>query len=116
MSSYRSIVIFVALLLASCAMQPAVEAADPPGLLWGLLHGAMILFSLIGSVWWDIRVYAFPNGGIWYDLGFVIGVAIFFGAAEAEDEQYFAAQGYDEGFAAGKRQAMKKSNGDTTAC
>jgi len=38
----------------------------------------------IGSVWWDIRVYAFPNGGIWYDFGFVIGAAIFFGAAGRE--------------------------------
>jgi hypothetical protein len=66
-------------------------------------------------VWWDIRVYAFPNGGIWYDIGFVIGAAIFFGAAGRGSEQYFAA-GYDEGFAAGKRQAAKKSTGDTTTC
>ena len=74
----------------------------------GLLHGATVLFSLIGSLWWDIRIYAFPNGGAWYDLGFVIGVAAFFGAAGSESGRHYAA-GYDEGFAAGRNQNIPPS-------
>ena len=48
----------------------------------GLLHGFLVLFSLIGSIFTDVRIYAFPNSGGWYDLGFVLGVIVFvsFGA------------------------------------
>src|SRR5689334_2307366 len=68
-----------ALLLAACAHQPAPGSPGAPGLLLGLVHGFIVVFSLIGSLFGDVRVYAFPNSGFWYDLGFVIGAAIFFG-------------------------------------
>jgi hypothetical protein len=104
----RYSIIPVVLLLSSCATQPAVRAPDSPGFLMGLLHGFFVVLSLIGSIWWDMRVYAFPNSGGWYDLGFVIGAAMFFGAAGRESERYYAV-GYEEGFAAGKERG-KKSN------
>ena len=72
--------LLVAVALSSCATQPVppVQTAAP-GFLWGLLHGFISLFSLIGSLFWDIRIYAYPNSGGWYDLGFVLGSAAFFG-------------------------------------
>jgi hypothetical protein len=41
----------------------------------GLFHGFVSPFALIGS-WFnpEIRIYATPNAGWWYDLGFVIGI------------------------------------------
>ena len=58
---------------SACATQPAPLAYDPPGFFSGLVHGFLVFFSLIGSLFWDIRVYAFPNSGWWYDLGFFFG-------------------------------------------
>jgi hypothetical protein len=62
-----------------------------------------MLFSLIGSLWLDTRIHAFPNRGGWYDLSFVIGAAAFFGSAGSvsshEMEKYYAlgyAQGVEE--------------------
>ena len=77
------IAIGIVALLASCATQPLVTAADPPGFFAGLLHGFLILFSLIGSIFMDYRIYAFPNSGGWYDLGFVLGALASLGATGA---------------------------------
>jgi hypothetical protein len=65
--------------------QPRPECYDPPGFFSGLFHGfiILILFSLLGSIFMDIRIYAFPNSGFFYDLGFLIGAAGFFGGAGA---------------------------------
>jgi hypothetical protein len=73
----------LALLLSSCAGQPAPSAHDAPGFFMGFLHGLIALFSLIGSIFWDIRVYAYPNYGGWYDFGFVLGAACFFGGGSS---------------------------------
>ena len=69
------------LVLASCATQPPVTGADPPGFFSGLLHGFLIFFTLIGSIFTDYRIYAFPNSGGWYDLGFVLGAATSLGGS-----------------------------------
>jgi hypothetical protein len=74
------------LLLTSCATQPQPnsETPDLPGFFSGLWHGLTIVFSLIGHLFDnDIRIYAFPNSGGWYDLGFVLGVASVFGGGTA---------------------------------
>ncbi|RDJ94215.1 hypothetical protein B4Q13_16205 [Lacticaseibacillus rhamnosus] len=65
-----------ALILAACAHQPPVAyGQDIPGFFYGLLHGFIAPFSLIGSFFdASIRAYAFPNTGWWYDLGFVMGI------------------------------------------
>jgi len=44
-----------------------------PGFWMGLLHGFIVPGSLIASIWNDVRIYAFPNNGGWYDLGFTLG-------------------------------------------
>lgn len=81
-SGSRTAVALSALLfLASCATQPEALASDVPGFLSGLWHGFTILFSLIGSFFTDVRIYAFPNAGVSYDIGFAIGAGVFFSAA-----------------------------------
>ena len=73
--------VIVTFLVSGCATQMAVEAEDPPGFFHGLLHGFLILFSFIGSLFTDYEVYAFPNSGGWYDLGFLFGASIFLGGS-----------------------------------
>jgi hypothetical protein len=41
---------------------------------------AGFLFSLIASLFVDVRIYAYPNSGWWYDLGFILGVMAFYGS------------------------------------
>ena len=72
------------LILTSCATQPNPAAYDPPGFLFGVLHGFTSLFALVGSLFLDIRVYAFPNSGGWYDFGFVLGAAFFYGGSGSQ--------------------------------
>jgi hypothetical protein len=70
------------LALASCAGQPFLHGSgELPGFWWGLLHGMTAPFAFIASLLVDdIRIYAAPNIGVWYDFGFVLGGGIFAGA------------------------------------
>ena len=72
--------ILVGILLGACSTQPAPLGHDLPGFFTGLWNGFSAPFALIGSIFWPIRVYAFPNSGGWYDFGYVIGVSIIFGS------------------------------------
>ena len=76
-------VVAIALVLAACARQPQPEAYDTPGFFSGLLHGFLIVFSFVGSLFTDIRIYNFPNSGRWYDFGYVIGAMLFLGGGGA---------------------------------
>ena len=78
----RVAILFAAVLVLGvlgCATQPPPSTHDLPGFFTGLLYGFIMPFSLIGSLFWKVRVYAFPNAGGWYDLGFVIGACMIFG-------------------------------------
>jgi len=67
--------------VASCAHQPPPSGAAPlPGFLLGLLHGYISLFSLIASLFFEVRVYEYPNAGFFYDVGFVVGALAFYGS------------------------------------
>jgi len=68
-----------ALLIEGCATQPLPSAPQLPGFLQGLLHGFLILFSFIGSLFTDVRIYAYPNSGGWYDFGYLLGAMMFLG-------------------------------------
>lgn len=72
-----------ALAAASCAHQPAPAVGDVPGFFAGLLHGFLILFSFVASLFTDVRIYAFPNAGGWYDFGFLLGAMAFLGGSGA---------------------------------
>jgi hypothetical protein len=76
------VVLLSCLVVAACATQPAPRAYDPPSFLLGFVHGFIVFFSLIGSLFWDIRVYAFPNSGFLYDFGFCLGIGSWIGAAK----------------------------------
>jgi hypothetical protein len=68
-------VIMAASLLVACATQPTPEAFEPPGFFLGFVHGLISPIALIAELFTDARVYAFPNSGGLYDLGFMLGIA-----------------------------------------
>jgi len=70
-------------IIAGCASQPVPDSLNLPGFFMGLLHGFCLLFSLIGSIFTDIRIYAFPNLGGWYDFGYFLGASMFLGGGGA---------------------------------
>ena len=65
--------------LGGCAHQPPTALPGVPGFFSGVLHGFLVLVSLVGSLFTDVRVYAFPNSGFLYDLGFVLGASVMLG-------------------------------------
>ena len=64
----------ILLLLVSCAAHQPVALEEAPGFWLGLWHGMIAPIAFIVGLFNDVRVYAFPNNGTWYDLGFLIGV------------------------------------------
>jgi len=70
-------------ILGACATQPVSAAPTPPGFFHGLFHGFTILFTLVGSLFTDYRIYAYPNSGWWYDLGYFLGASAFLGGSGA---------------------------------
>lgn len=68
------LIIGMVVFIAGCATQPTPGAFDPPGFLMGIVHGFIMLFSFIGSIFLDVRMYAFPNSGVMYDFGYLIGI------------------------------------------
>jgi hypothetical protein len=62
------------IVLTGCAHQPESSNPDAAGFFSGILHGILMLPSMVGSIFFDIRIYEFPNTGFFYDLGFIIGV------------------------------------------
>ena len=84
----RRLLVFVALSVAGfavtkCAYQPLPNVVDPPSFFSGLLHGFLIFFSFVGSLFTDVRIYAFPNSVGWYDFGYLIGASMFLGGSGA---------------------------------
>ncbi len=72
-------VVALATVVAGCASQPAADSAGAPGFLYGLLHGFLIVIDFVIGLFSDVRIYAYPNSGTWYDLGFLIGAGMFLG-------------------------------------
>lgn len=75
----RTILIgFALMLVAGCAHQPPSSdwGADVPGFFSGVVHGFLVLPALIGSLFMDIRIYAFPNSGSGYDWGYMLGMTL----------------------------------------
>jgi hypothetical protein len=71
-------------LLAACATQTTSNVAEAPGFWLGLMHGFILPFALIAELFTNAHVYAFPNSGGWYDLGFVLGAAAIFGGGGSQ--------------------------------
>ncbi len=66
----------LALALSACAHQVAgTVQAGAPGFWLGLWHGFIFPVAAIASFFVaDFAVYAVPNNGLWYNLGYFIGI------------------------------------------
>jgi hypothetical protein len=75
----------LALLLSACASQVdagVAKEAGTPGFLWGLWHGFILPWAFLGSLFSsEIAIYAVPNKGTFYDLGYFIGVTVLGGGS-----------------------------------
>ena len=71
------------LLLSACAGQPMIEPGSR-GFFWGLFDGAFAPISFLVSLFnSEVRIYAYPNSGLWYDFGFLIGLTFWAGGSHA---------------------------------
>lgn len=84
-------VLFGVVLLTACAASPneLVGSAGPEGGVagfWlGLWHGFIAFFAFIVSLFKEsVGVYEVHNNGTWYNLGFILGVMMFFGGSGSE--------------------------------
>ena len=71
------------LVLTGCATQPPPAGSADPGFFLGLVHGFIIVFGFVASIFTDYRIYAYPNSGWWYDLGFLLGAMSLLGGGGA---------------------------------
>ena len=70
-----TLVVAISLVLVSCGFATAGYGGyDLPGFFMGVWHGCLAPWSLIARLFLDVKMYAFPNAGWIYDLGFLIGV------------------------------------------
>jgi hypothetical protein len=80
-----ALAVFLAAGCAPTAITPAGAAGTENGVagFWkGLWHGFIVLFTFIISLFKDnIGIYEANNSGNLYNLGFVLGVMIFFGGS-----------------------------------
>lgn len=69
--------------LSACATQPLITPGSR-GFFWGLWDGAIAPISFIVSLFDNsFRIYAYPNSGLWYDFGFLIGLTVWAGGSHA---------------------------------
>lgn len=69
-------------ILSSCAPGDVRFDADPAGFWAGLWHGFISLVTFIISLFNDkVAIYEVANSGWPYNLGFIIGIAIFYGGS-----------------------------------
>jgi hypothetical protein len=79
------LIILACILFSSCASPGAAYNDNAPGFWLGLWHGTISTFALIGHIFdLSIRVYAAPNTGGWYDLGFLLGCGTFVSSGARE--------------------------------
>jgi len=68
--------------LSSCAPGNEKFVEEVAGFWMGLWHGFISLFTFIISLFNDgVKVYEVSNSGHLYDLGFIIGISIFYGGS-----------------------------------
>jgi len=70
------------LFVAGCASQPP-PVEDGPGFWVGLWHGLSAPIAFVVSIFKESRMYESPNSGVWYDLGFLIGLGFWGGGGAA---------------------------------
>lgn len=77
------IVILIAFFISSCVYKVPVEEClteEPSGFLQGLMHGIILPFQFIISLFkTDLAIYDINNNGNWYNFGFVFGASMILG-------------------------------------
>lgn len=70
------------LLASACAAHQPAGTAGAPGFWLGLWHGIIAPITFIISLFNDnVRMYAFPNAGRWYDFGYLLGIVFTWGSS-----------------------------------
>jgi len=80
---FAFVIIFALILvLSSCAPGNEKFDTDPAGFWMGLWHGFISLFTFIISLFKDdVTIYEVVNTGKLYNLGFILGIMIFYGGS-----------------------------------
>jgi succinate-acetate transporter protein len=74
------LLLLVLFIVSSCAPGNERYDGDPAGFFHGLWHGFISLVTFIVSLFNDhVTIYEVSNSGKLYNLGFVLGCAIFYG-------------------------------------
>jgi hypothetical protein len=77
---WLAFVLIAVLMLTSCAAGNEKFDLDPAGFWMGLWHGLISLVTFIISLFnSEVTIYEVNNTGWPYNLGFILGVMIFFG-------------------------------------
>ena len=75
-------IVFLILFFISCAPGNVKFDKTPAGFWAGLWHGFICLFTFIISLFSDkVVIYETANTGGWYNFGFILGLAIFWGGS-----------------------------------
>jgi len=81
-SKRAAVALGLIMILASCASQPdASNYSSAPGFFSGIWHGLVAPIAFFFAIFTDVRMYAFPNSGNWYDFGFLLGLSAWAGGA-----------------------------------
>lgn len=82
MVKWFPLILVLMLLVSSCAPGDAQFTEKQAGFWAGLWHGFISLVTFIISLFNDkVNIYEINNSGWPYNLGFIIGVSIFFGGS-----------------------------------
>jgi hypothetical protein len=80
-------VVLIVFMVSCTANQPPSESTTP-GFWLGLWHGFIAPVTFFVSLFVrSVRIYAFPNAGLWYDLGFMLGISGFSGGVFASSKR-----------------------------
>lgn len=77
------VLILVLFVMSSCAPGNERFTAESPAGFWaGLWHGFISLVTFIISLFNDkVTIYEISNSGWSYNLGFILGIAVFYGGS-----------------------------------
>ena len=74
--------IFAVFFISSCTAGSESFDVDSAGFWMGLWHGFISLFTFIISLFNEhVSIYEINNTGKLYNLGFILGIAIFYGGS-----------------------------------
>lgn len=71
-----TLISLVILVLGGCtfAGDSSTFTQGTPGFLMGIWHGIIAPYTLIVRFFLEIEMYAIPNSGLPYDVGFLLGI------------------------------------------